>query len=81
MTLEWGAPEGSGPEAVVDNYTIAISPSPLFPSEVNRVPNLPRTFDVTLEYNTVYVATITAENCAGESAAFGLTGIEYGTYL
>ena len=79
VTFEWDAPQGSGPEVVVDTYIITISPSPLAPSDVNRLPNSPLTFDVTLDYNTIYMATITAENCAGESETFVYPNrIEYG---
>lgn len=81
VTFEWDEPQGSGPEVVVDSYIVAISPSPLAPSGVNRLPNLPLTFDVTLNYNTAYTATITAENCAGESETFAYPNrIEYSAY-
>ena len=79
VTFEWMEPQGSGPEAIVDSYTIVISPTPLYPYAVNMLPNSPREFNVTLSYNTVYTATITAENCAGESVTFVYpVMIEYG---
>ncbi len=70
LTFEWDEPQGSGPQAVVDNYTISISPRPLYPSDTNIRPSLPRSFNVTLNYNTMYMATISAENCAGKSDTF-----------
>ena len=79
VTFEWDEPQGSGPEAIVDNYTIIISPSPLFPYEVNVLPNSPLAFYVTLNYNTEYTATITAQNCAGDSETLLYPSrIEYG---
>ena len=75
-------PQGSGPQTVVDNYIVTISPPPLLPSEVNALPNSPLALNVTLEYNTTYNATITAENCAGESETFVYPNtIEYGEYV
>ena len=65
--FEWHEPQGSGPQVIVDNYIIIISPRPLYPADVNIVPNLPEVFYATLNYNTLYTATIIAENCAGES--------------
>ena len=72
-------PQGSGPQTIVDNYIVTIYPPPLFPAEVNVLPNSPLALNMTLEYNTTYSATITAENCAGESETFVYPDvIEYG---
>ena len=80
VTFEWDEPRGSGPEVVVDTYIITIYPSPLTPSDVNRLPNSPLAFNATLDYNTTYMATITAENCAGRSETFVYPDrIEYST--
>ena len=79
--FEWNEPLGSGPESIVDNYIVAISPSPLSPSAVNTLPNSPLALNVTLDYNTTYVASITAENCAGLSGTFVLAEIEYSRLL
>ena len=80
VTFEWDGPQGGGPETVVDNYTITISPAPLFPSDINILPNSPQTFNVTFNYNTSYMVAISAENCAGESETFVYPSvIEYGT--
>ena len=82
VTFEWDEPQGGGPQAVVDSYTIVISPPPLFPYEVNVLPNSPRALNVTLDYNTTYSATITAENCAGKSMTYVYPDvIEYGMCL
>ena len=77
VMFEWDEPQGSGPETVVDYYTIAITPSPLSPSPimVQRSP-----LNATLNYNTGYTATITAMNCAGNSATFSLQNIYYGEF-
>ncbi len=80
VTFEWDEPQGSGPEVVVDNYIVIITPQPLYPSNTNMLPNSPQSLNVTLKYNTNYTATITAVNCAGESATFVYPArIEYGT--
>ncbi len=74
--LEWDPPPGSGPEAtIVDNYTIKITPAPVSHPISNVVVASP--WNVTLDYNVIYAATITAVNCAGESAMSILMNIEY----
>ena len=79
VTFEWDEPQESGPQVIVDSYTIVISPRPLYPSDVSVLPNSPLAFNVTLMYNTNYTATITAENCAGVSETFMYPAeIEYG---
>ena len=76
LTFEWDPPQGSGSEAVVDNYTISISPSPLsHPSTIVVTSPL---WNVTLAHNTIYRASITAMNCAGEGVTFIPANIEYG---
>ena len=42
---------------------------------VNLVESSP--WNVTLDYNVIYTANITAINCAGETEAFSLPIIEY----
>ncbi len=79
VTFEWNEPQGSGPQAIVDNYIVIITPLPLYPSDIIVLPNSLLTLDVTLNYNTMYRATITAENCAGMSETFAYPfGIVYG---
>ena len=71
LQFEWDEPQGSGPEAVVDAYTIVISPRPLFPSlDALVVPNSPQVLNAIVDFNTYYTTSITAENCAGESETF-----------
>lgn len=71
VIFEWDKPQRSGPEAIVDNYTLTIYPMPLFPLGVNMLPNSPPlALSVTLEYNVAYEAKIIAENCAGKSETF-----------
>ena len=80
VLFQWDEPQGEGVQAIVDNYTIDISPRPLYPSEYSIVlPNSPQSLNVTINYNTNYIATITAENCAGPSQPFNYPNIgEYG---
>lgn len=79
IRFEWMEPQGSDLEAIVDTYTIAISPMPLHPYDINVLPNFVREFNVTLGYNIMYTVIIFAENCAGESESFVFPdNIEYG---
>ncbi len=76
VMFEWDSPGGSGPEAIVDNYTITVNPMPVSHPISNVVLSGP--WNATLSYNVIYTATITAVSCAGESSTFTLPGIEYG---
>ena len=70
VMFEWEKRQSMGPEDIVDNYTVTISPRPLDPSkEVIILPNSLMALNVTLSFNTNYTATIVAVNCAGESEA------------
>ena len=73
--FEWDVPPGSGPEAIVDNYTITITPAPVSHPISNVV--LASPWNVTLNYNVIYTATITAVNCAGDSEILILSSTEY----
>ncbi len=76
--FDWNPPIGSGPEAVVENYIISIRPMPVsYP--ISNVVNS-TSWNVTLDYNVIYNATITAQNCAGESEPVIITNIQYGNY-
>ena len=75
VTFEWDSPPGSGPETIVDNYTIVITPAPVSHPISNVV--LASPWNVTLNHNTLYTATITAVNCGGESEAFILSNFEF----
>lgn len=82
ILLEWSQPQGSGPQAVVDNYIIIITPLPLLLSQVTMLPNYFQALNVTLDYNTSYNATITSENCAGKGDTFVYPDvIEYSMYI
>ena len=76
VNFKWNPPDGRGPEAIVDNYTISILPMPLSHPISNVVYST--NFNVTLDYNVIYNATVTASNCAGKSKRVYLTNIEYG---
>ena len=76
LTYEWDSPQGMGPEVIVDYYLITISPQPLSHSNTSVVSSSP--WNVTVDYNVTYIASITAVNCAGQSGTLELMGIEYG---
>ncbi len=78
ITFEWDPPLGSGPEVIVDNYTISITSIPV--SQPIKSVGLSSPWNVTLNYNINYTATIIAVNCAGESNRLQLNNIEYGIY-
>ena len=75
VSLVWTPPQGSGPEFIVDNYSISISPVPPYQPVLNTVFSPP--WNVTLLHNQEYTANITAHNCAGESTAVFLLIPEY----
>ncbi len=79
VTLEWDPPPGYGPETIVDNYTISLLSQPISHPNTNVI--LSSSWNVTLEYNVIYSINIIAVNCAGESSALILTGIEYGMLI
>ncbi len=79
VKIQWGSPLGSGPEAIVDNYTITITPAPVSHPISNVV--LASPWNVTLNYDVVYTATITAVNCAGESEASFFSNFEFSKRL
>ncbi len=76
VMFEWDSPDGSGPEAVVENFIISILPMPVSHPILNMI-NI-TSWNVTLNYNVIYNATITAQNCAGKSEPVVLTNIQYG---
>lgn len=79
ITFEWDSPRGDGPEVIIDRYIITITPRPLSSYEVSILPGSYLIWNVTLDYNTSYTATITAENCAGQSETLvHPSTIEYG---
>ncbi len=78
VSFEWDEPQGRGLETIVDNYIISVFPRPLYPLGVNTLPNSQFSFNVTLNYNTVYRVSIAAVNCAGESEIFEFPNIKYG---
>ena len=78
ITFKWDPPPGVGPEAIVDYYPIIVTPRPLSHPVSNRVYSTP--WIVTLDYNIVFTATITAVNCAGESSPFVLTNIKFSEF-
>ena len=75
ITLVWDPPQGNGPEAIVDNYTISISPAP--PNQPANILVSSSPWNVTLAHNNVYNINLTAINCIGESKPVTLPDIEY----
>jgi len=78
LTFEWNPPHGSGPEVVVDNYILSISPTS-HPG-TNIASSFFR-FNVTLVHNVVYNVSIVAANCAGTSEASVLYDLHIGKYV
>ena len=78
ISLQWNPPEGSGPAAVVDKYILSLTPKSVSHPIFNEIYST--IWSVTLNYNTVYTATITAVNCAGESKTLVLPDIQYSMY-
>ena len=75
LTFEWDPPQGSGPETIVDNYTIIIHPQPFTGPNINIVSL--RLWNITLAHNKIYSINITAVNCAGAGETFIHPNIEY----
>ena len=63
---------------MVDRYILSITPKTVSHPISNEVYST--IWSVTLDYNTVYTATVTAVNCAGESNTVILPDIQYGKY-
>ncbi len=63
LTLTWSPPSSTGGVSV--NYTLTISPSPLSESPVTVETT---STQITVSYNTPYIVTIRAVNCAGMSS-------------
>ena len=74
LTLEWDLPQDM---VRVDYYIVTVTPQPLSHPISNEVMSPP--WNVTVEFNIIYISTITAVNCAGPSGTFTLTGVEQGT--
>ena len=75
ITLDWDLPQGSGPEVIVDNYTISISSDSSYQLVSILVSSPP--WNITLDHNTVYTINLTALNCAGESEPAVLSNIGF----
>ena len=75
VTFDWYPPQGNGPEVIVDSYEISVTPSPL--SHSNPITINSTIWNMTLNFNTAYVATITSINCVGAGMSFILQNIEF----
>ena len=75
VIFEWDPPQGSGPAIIIDTYEVSIISHSLSHPISNVIDGL--SWNVTLNYNVEYTATITAENCAGVSLPFTLHAIKF----
>ena len=73
VTFKWSPPQGYGPEVIVDGYKIIITPAPLSHPTSNIITAL--IWNVTLEFNVIYNATIISINCAGFGSPYSLHNI------
>lgn len=77
IAFKWDPPHGSGPEAIVDYYTLSITPPPLsHPCMMVFDMIQSRQWNATLAHNTMYSINLTAVNCRGRSDALTYS-IEY----
>ncbi len=79
VTLGWDPPQGSGPQTIVDNYTISISP--VSPYQLERILISSSPWNITLQHNEVYSINLTAMNCAGESELAILFGVGFSEFI
>lgn len=77
VVLEWDVPTGDGPQYIVDEYNLVISPGSVS-HRSNRV-FIPFTILI-LNYNVEYTATVAAINCAGVSSSNNIT-FKYGKLI
>ena len=78
VSLKWNLPVERSPSFTVDRYILSIKPKPVSQPTSNEIYST--IWNVTLNYNIEYTATITAVNCAGESNMVILPNIKYGKH-
>lgn len=74
VQFEWDPPLGSGPEFVVDGYQLLI----LAETDSVDVNVSSASWNITLDYNVEYTASISSINCVGESSQVILRNILFG---
>lgn len=79
ITLAWDASVGMGAEAVVDYYVVSLVSNFLSHPVVINVTSL--SLEVTLHYNEIYNASVTAVNCVGSSNLTTISDIQYSKYI
>ena len=79
LTIHANPLTGSGPETIIDNYTISFTLTPLSHASSNVVTSFP--WNVTLAHNEIYSITIVAVNCAGESVPYIISDIHIGMHI
>ena len=77
ITFKWDRPQSPGPESIVEYYEILLSS--MMESVLYTVSSSP--WNVTLDYNVNYNASITAINCAGKSNPVLLYNIDFGNNI
>ena len=76
VTFEWDAPQGNGPEVIIEIYEVTIMPmSSSLPPASRKISST--SWNMTLNYNTMYIAIVTAENCAGISRPATLGNVKF----
>ena len=75
VTLGWDPPQGTGPEVIVHNYEMVITPESL--SHPNPIIVYSTSWNVTLDYNIIYSAVLTTVNCEGESSLLLLSNFTF----
>lgn len=79
--FEWGPPPiGNGPEFVVDSYRLLVTDDTAVWDSVNLSASS-RSWNVTLDYNEEYRASIASINCVGESSLISLHNILFGKFI
>lgn len=74
VQFEWGSPLGSGPEFVVDGYQLSVT-AETDSVDVNVTSD---SWNMTLDYNVEYSASISSVNCVGESSRVLLHNVLFG---
>ena len=75
VTLEWGPPNGTGTQNIVETYGFIVIPKSIF-LITNRTVSSP--YSIYLAYNIRYSVQIFAVNCAGISEPATISDIYHG---
>ena len=75
VTLEWGPPNGTGTQNIVETYGFNVMPKSIVPI-TNRTISF--SYSISLSYNIRYSVQIFAVNCVGVSEPATISDIYYG---